>query len=508
MDNNNRNDRGNEATYHDSAFLNSQPQMMNVNSSGATNTSSGVGAMPPSNNNQFPSSTTGQYMTPNEILTLARGLSGLGSVGLGGGSSGPTASSTAELLQKLGELQKQQQQQTHSQQVSMKNPVSTSNMDRYGGDHGYNAAAGAHRMDSDSNSSGKDPDSSGQMTEATLDGPQGAQLIEPSAQPISSLSSNTNSNSDSSEVVFLPCRARGMPVDHNFRSAHFRIPPNVKHGEHLVCSYPECRREGVKFRFCLTCQIPVASRNFRQRHSHYNSEDKKKGQGIKEKSSEKNKKKSKSSNKISAEPKKPPVAQITKKSESKPKASSSGLARMSRERSSSSSRCAEPRELRWSSLLGRRPDSNDADGMSFWLSEVMAISDPKIPVETPLSSSLTGSLSEYSTDSRDETSSVTSSDFSVKIADSDDCDDDFGNPRRYDPKAKKRMEEERLRRKRKREEEEQKFKEQRNAYLERKESSKKRHEIKKGPLKKRHRSSQHDKVRPIIDIDTSKDVMK
>jgi len=66
----------------------------------------------------------------------------------------------------------------------------------------------------------------------------------------------------------LPCRARGMPPDHNFRNAHFVIPSDVQHGEELICSYEACRHGGIKFRYCATCSLPVAKRNFNQRHSH------------------------------------------------------------------------------------------------------------------------------------------------------------------------------------------------------------------------------------------------
>jgi hypothetical protein len=42
----------------------------------------------------------------------------------------------------------------------------------------------------------------------------------------------------------------------------------MKHGEELFCSFKTCRNGGVKFRFCTICQVPVAKRNFRQRHMH------------------------------------------------------------------------------------------------------------------------------------------------------------------------------------------------------------------------------------------------
>lgn len=74
-------------------------------------------------------------------------------------------------------------------------------------------------------------------------------------------------------AAILPCRARGMPVDHNFKTAYFVIPQGIEHGDELVCSYPACRQAGVKFRYCLHCEVPVAKRNFRNRHRHCAPED-------------------------------------------------------------------------------------------------------------------------------------------------------------------------------------------------------------------------------------------
>lgn len=52
------------------------------------------------------------------------------------------------------------------------------------------------------------------------------------------------------------------------QNAYFDVPEDVKHGDELVCSFPECRNSGVKFCFCTYCNIPVAKRNFRIRHNH------------------------------------------------------------------------------------------------------------------------------------------------------------------------------------------------------------------------------------------------
>ena len=69
-------------------------------------------------------------------------------------------------------------------------------------------------------------------------------------------------------TILAPCRARGMPVDHNPKTAHFIISEDLEHGTELVCSYSACRNNGVKFCFCAYCQTPVAKRNFRKRHMH------------------------------------------------------------------------------------------------------------------------------------------------------------------------------------------------------------------------------------------------
>lgn len=73
----------------------------------------------------------------------------------------------------------------------------------------------------------------------------------------------------------VPCRARGMPMAHNFKTSYFIIPDNIQHGDELECSFPACRSAGAKFRYCLHCKVPVAKRNFRNRHKHGNMGDKK-----------------------------------------------------------------------------------------------------------------------------------------------------------------------------------------------------------------------------------------
>eukprot|EP00339_Tiarina_fusa_P000556 CAMPEP_0117014864 /NCGR_PEP_ID=MMETSP0472-20121206/11981_1 /TAXON_ID=693140 ORGANISM="Tiarina fusus, Strain LIS" /NCGR_SAMPLE_ID=MMETSP0472 /ASSEMBLY_ACC=CAM_ASM_000603 /LENGTH=953 /DNA_ID=CAMNT_0004718533 /DNA_START=69 /DNA_END=2930 /DNA_ORIENTATION=+ len=73
---------------------------------------------------------------------------------------------------------------------------------------------------------------------------------------------------DGSKTTVLPCRARGMPMDHNVKTAYFVIQEDIKHGTELVCSYFACRNAGIKFRYCTYCKLPVAKRNFCKRHKH------------------------------------------------------------------------------------------------------------------------------------------------------------------------------------------------------------------------------------------------
>ena len=47
----------------------------------------------------------------------------------------------------------------------------------------------------------------------------------------------------------------------------------MKHGDELVCSFSPCRDDGVKFRYCSVCSVPVAKRNFRMRHHHSTMEN-------------------------------------------------------------------------------------------------------------------------------------------------------------------------------------------------------------------------------------------
>lgn len=201
------------------------------------------------------------------------------------------------------------------------------------------------------------------------------------------------------------------------------IPQNVRHGEDLVCSYEACRKAGSKFRYCAECRIPVAKRNFHQRHGHGLAcapvSESKPVASVTTAASQacrpvpKNTKAEASKDlaaalklaKMQSHPKK---RKQLGRSESGTDSSSTGVSQSAQKRrkeryaraASSSDRgpfypalddIPPVRQLRWATLLGKRPDPDDADGMSAWLLEVMTVSDLKAPLGQFVSSSLTGS---------------------------------------------------------------------------------------------------------------------
>ncbi len=109
------------------------------------------------------------------------------------------------------------------------------------------------------------------MNSMVAGGGKGGRGVAAAATDTSNLQSKFGASSYG--VTIVPCRARGMPVDHNLKTAYFFIPENSEHGDELMCAYPSCRNAGVKFRYCLHCKVPVAKRNFRNRHRHGVMED-------------------------------------------------------------------------------------------------------------------------------------------------------------------------------------------------------------------------------------------
>ena len=243
--------------------------------------------------------------------------------------------------------------------------------------------------------------------------------------------------------VIVPCRARGMPMDHNFKvrcsfclatncrdssqkeasvfglrsqlfisltsctcivqlqTAYFVIPENVKHGEELICSYFACRNAGIKFRYCSHCKVPVAKRNFRKRHKH-GGEDIPRGAGDDSGGEEEPSVKKGIPAHITADQDQENDALSSQSADSNPQEKSDlgvrqGLVQSSMrtfekkkqpqvpeapEESVTGAKISMDRKERWAALLGKRPATKDGDSMSAWLMEVLAVSD----LDTPLKS--------------------------------------------------------------------------------------------------------------------------
>eukprot|EP00542_Grammatophora_oceanica_P016605 CAMPEP_0194027862 /NCGR_PEP_ID=MMETSP0009_2-20130614/1901_1 /TAXON_ID=210454 /ORGANISM="Grammatophora oceanica, Strain CCMP 410" /LENGTH=605 /DNA_ID=CAMNT_0038667041 /DNA_START=88 /DNA_END=1905 /DNA_ORIENTATION=+ len=213
--------------------------------------------------------------------------------------------------------------------------------------------------------------------------------------------------------VVVPCRARGMPMDHNFKTAYFVIPENVEHGEELICSYFACRNAGIKFRYCTHCKVPVAKRNFRKRHKHGKAttagddDDDDGSDGPAETPSRRSSgtngskvakaavhvadamdaHKKSSSRKPDSYGKMPTeVATTNGKSREEPKSpmnnrnGSSDDGQNPPPFSSSDRKISSERQRFWNNLLAKRPPTKDGEAVSQWLMEVLSISD----LDTPL----------------------------------------------------------------------------------------------------------------------------
>jgi hypothetical protein len=183
--------------------------------------------------------------------------------------------------------------------------------------------------------------------------------------------------------VRVPCRARGMPMAHNFKTAHFIIPPTIQHGDELVCSFPPCRAAGAKFRYCLHCKVPVAKRNFRNRHKHGNLGEKKKGSPTQEKKD------------ASMEEKDAEIEAVEGKSEERRSSEelSDDTENESDLKPSASPVKAEtntggnqttvainskhdPNQVQqWVSLLDTKPDPSDKEAMAVWMMNLMHATD-------------------------------------------------------------------------------------------------------------------------------------
>lgn len=146
--------------------------------------------------------------------------------------------------------------------------------------------------------------------------------------------------SDTRDSIVVSCKARGMPSDHNSKTAYFVISPSTQHGDDLVCSYESCNDAGSKFSFCAYCSVPVARRGFRAHclQSGHDGGSSEKGlpTGTRQLSSE---------NIISD-------------------ASRDGNPKIS----------SKDRMEQWDMLLEKRPSNGDSEGLASWIKQVFDVS--------------------------------------------------------------------------------------------------------------------------------------
>jgi hypothetical protein len=70
-------------------------------------------------------------------------------------------------------------------------------------------------------------------------------------------------SSSSTPLLLLYCF-----VAWNEQTAYFQITDEMEHGEGIICSFENCRKAGIKFRYCAECKDAIAKRNFRNGHHH------------------------------------------------------------------------------------------------------------------------------------------------------------------------------------------------------------------------------------------------
>eukprot|EP00531_Pseudo-nitzschia_arenysensis_P006316 CAMPEP_0116118034 /NCGR_PEP_ID=MMETSP0329-20121206/1889_1 /TAXON_ID=697910 /ORGANISM="Pseudo-nitzschia arenysensis, Strain B593" /LENGTH=793 /DNA_ID=CAMNT_0003611635 /DNA_START=151 /DNA_END=2532 /DNA_ORIENTATION=+ len=195
-------------------------------------------------------------------------------------------------------------------------------------------------------------------------------------------------------TVIVPCRARGMPMDHNFISAYFVISEDAKHGENLVCSYYACRNGGIKFRYCAYCMAPVAKRNFSRRHDHGMS--KKKGAnsirdededdedddtlGESENTASDKDLMNNAVNSLDSVVKRPTEPSAPEIGSKRPRLEADTISTEDKG-SEMAEGISSKRISMWNNLLNKRPRGKDPKGLSSWLNEVIAVSDPAFPLD-------------------------------------------------------------------------------------------------------------------------------
>lgn len=341
-------------------------------------------------------------LSPQEQEALIGRAAALRELGISGGPGGTLAGVGMERLQQL-ELGRLEELERRRQQLAAL--------------AGFSGAATAPPRPNETNSSEKlGPDST------KSDTPRAEKPV-----PVGSAEKSKEELRKTPGTVIVPCRARGMPMDHNFKTAYFVISEDAKHGEDLVCSYFACRNGGVKFRYCAHCMAPVAKRNFCRRHDHGMSDklppkEDEEDESMEE--SDSNNGKSAKTGKSSSSIKKPeknvsasqpssldvlskaassttsPKMKVLEQ-ETQPQAKPQpqikqamieptldDQAKMTVEQGddyddddSELAHISKKRRKMWSALLIKRPRTKDPRQLSSWLNEVLTVSDFEMPFE-------------------------------------------------------------------------------------------------------------------------------
>lgn len=171
----------------------------------------------------------------------------------------------------------------------------------------------------------------------------------------------------------VACKARRMAPDHNVETAYFELHDNMKHGEHLLCSYPQCASEGVKFCYCRFCRKPVAKQNFKSRHDHGDSEaDPKHGVAEREQHESDGGSSSSSESSATSMGRKPSATERRPgrrtENEHKTRTTVGGTAKLS----------DHMKQRYWDQLLLIRPQLQKDEHISQWMDTVVLVSEPNV----------------------------------------------------------------------------------------------------------------------------------
>jgi len=239
-------------------------------------------------------------------------------------------------------------------------------------------------------------------------------------------------------TVIVPCRARGMPMDHNFISAYFVISEDAMHGENLVCSYFACRNGGIKFRYCAYCMAPVAKRNFSRRHDHGMSKNKG-GSSIRDEEEEDDDDTVGESEKLQCIPcDEASTSTFGNNALPSPKEDKMILAveeNNKRKRAESDdvkaqvviSVVSSERRTLWNNLLKKRPRTKDPTELSAWLNEVLAISDVDFPLDQVAAENMNQPLGKILLNQLPTLSKATACPTEGEAGDSNDAMDSYNN---------------------------------------------------------------------------------